>query len=155
LIATTLLARHGTPPYSPNIGGPWEAGVKLVKDHLKRIFGNHKPIYEELATVLIRIEAYLNSRSVSNFCLIKIWSVIFGHNRAEIGCPIFTLAQNGVRKRKITKSTKLVLIKDDKLPLLQWTLGRITSLHPREDSLVGVVTLKTKSGSQKRSISKL
>jgi len=50
---------------------------------------------------------------------------------------------------------ELVLKKDDQLPASQWTLGRITILHPGENSPVGVVTLKTKLGSQKRSISKL
>jgi len=43
---------------------------------------------------------------------------------------------------------ELELIKDDQLPPSQWPLGRIISLHPGEDSLVRVVTLKTKSGSQ-------
>ncbi|XP_070851478.1 uncharacterized protein [Drosophila suzukii] len=53
---------HFTPPFSSNFGGLWEAGVKSVKHHLKRTVGSHKQSYEELATVLIRIEACLNSR---------------------------------------------------------------------------------------------
>jgi len=53
---------HFTPPYFPNFGGLWEAGVKSVKHHPKRIVGSHTQTYEELARVLIRIEACLNFR---------------------------------------------------------------------------------------------
>jgi len=68
--------------------------------------------------------------------------------------------ENGTRLKRCQEKenfefNELVFIKDDQLPPSQWTLGRITSLYPREASLVRVVTLKTKSGSQKRSMSKL
>lgn len=61
-----LLAEDGTewhfiPPYSPNFGGLWEAGVKSVKHHLKRIL-NTNLTFEELTTTLCQIEACLNSR---------------------------------------------------------------------------------------------
>jgi len=49
----------------------------------------------------------------------------------------------------------LILIRDDLLRPTQWSLGKITILHPGEGSLLRVVTLKTKSGNQKSSISKL
>ncbi|XP_065078061.1 uncharacterized protein LOC135700944 [Ochlerotatus camptorhynchus] len=38
---------------------------------------------------------------------------------------------------------RLVIIKDDNLPPAQWPLGRITKLHPRQDGIVRVVTLRT------------
>ncbi|XP_049287301.1 uncharacterized protein LOC125765857 [Anopheles funestus] len=50
------------PPRSPHFGGIWEAGVKQVKHHLKRIVGERKLTYEELYTTLTQIEAVLNSR---------------------------------------------------------------------------------------------
>ncbi|XP_038106648.1 uncharacterized protein LOC119766275 [Culex quinquefasciatus] len=50
------------PPRSPHFGGIWEAGVKQVKHHLKRIVGERKLSYEELYTTLTQIEAVLNSR---------------------------------------------------------------------------------------------
>ncbi|BES89696.1 Pao retrotransposon peptidase [Nesidiocoris tenuis] len=50
------------PPYGPNFGGIWESNIKCVKQHLSRIIGNQVLTYEEFNTVLIQIEAILNSR---------------------------------------------------------------------------------------------
>ncbi|KAL0858664.1 hypothetical protein ABMA27_012488 [Loxostege sticticalis] len=60
--AVEHLETHGTewhfiPPHAPNFGGLWEAGVKSVKHHLKRIIGETTLTYEELNTLLIQIEA--------------------------------------------------------------------------------------------------
>lgn len=52
---------HFIPPYSPNFGGLWEAGVKSIKYHLKRIITTNFT-FEELTTILCQIEACLNSR---------------------------------------------------------------------------------------------
>ena len=62
-----LLANDGTswtfiPPNTPHCGGLREAGVKSVKHHLKRVIGEHTLTFEELTTVLVEIEACLNSR---------------------------------------------------------------------------------------------
>ncbi|XP_062707732.1 uncharacterized protein LOC134288065 [Aedes albopictus] len=50
------------PPRSPNFGGLWEAGVKVVKSHLHRTLGNAILNFEEFGTVLTSIEAMVNSR---------------------------------------------------------------------------------------------
>jgi len=50
------------PPASPHFGGLWEAGVKSTKNHLRRVIGNDVLTYEEMNTILIQIEACLNSR---------------------------------------------------------------------------------------------
>lgn len=61
------LANDGTewrfiPPGAPHFGGLWEAGVKSVKYHLRRVIGEHRLTYEELTTLLAQVEACLNSR---------------------------------------------------------------------------------------------
>lgn len=52
-----LLANDGTqwkfnPPAAPHFGGKWEARVKLVKNHLKRVVGDKLLTYEEMSTFL-------------------------------------------------------------------------------------------------------
>ncbi|XP_029162483.1 uncharacterized protein LOC114934042 [Nylanderia fulva] len=53
---------HFNPPAAPNFGGLWEAAVKSMKHHLRRVIGDATLTYEELATLLSQIEACLNSR---------------------------------------------------------------------------------------------
>ncbi|XP_037049649.1 uncharacterized protein LOC119083939 [Bradysia coprophila] len=55
-------AWHFNPPASPHFGGLWEAGVKSIKHHLKRLVGNNIFTFEEMTTLLCKIEACLNSR---------------------------------------------------------------------------------------------
>ena len=50
------------PPGSPNFGGLWEAAVKSVKSHMKKIVGKSVLTFEELVTLCCDIEAILNSR---------------------------------------------------------------------------------------------
>lgn len=52
---------HFIPPRSPHFGGLWEAAVKSVKQHLNRTIAVTKLTYDELYTVLVQIEACLNS----------------------------------------------------------------------------------------------
>ncbi|XP_066256304.1 uncharacterized protein [Euwallacea similis] len=56
---------HFIPAQSPHFGGLWEAGVKSVKHHLKRVAGNANLTFEQLITLLAQIEAILNSRPLS------------------------------------------------------------------------------------------
>ncbi|XP_062717001.1 uncharacterized protein LOC134292162 [Aedes albopictus] len=50
------------PPKAPHQGGLWEAGVKSAKFHLHRILKEAYLTYEEMSTLLVQIEAILNSR---------------------------------------------------------------------------------------------
>lgn len=56
---------HFIPPRSPHFGGIWEAAVKAVKYHLRRVVGNASLNYEEFNTVVVQVEACLNSRPLS------------------------------------------------------------------------------------------
>lgn len=53
---------HFIAPGSPHQGGIWESAVKSAKRHLLRIVGSQPIQYDQLNTLLIRIEACLNSR---------------------------------------------------------------------------------------------
>lgn len=49
-------------PSAPFEGGLWEAAVKSMKHHLRRVMGPHKYTWEGITTLLAGVEACLNSR---------------------------------------------------------------------------------------------
>lgn len=61
------LAIHNTkfvfnPPAAPWMGGIWERNIRSLKTHLRKVVLDRKLTYEGYSTVLIQIEAVLNSR---------------------------------------------------------------------------------------------
>ncbi|XP_025202896.1 uncharacterized protein LOC112599977 [Melanaphis sacchari] len=64
-LTTRNITWHFNPPSAPHFGGLWEAGVKSTKTLIHRSIGLHRLKYEELSTLLTRIEATLNSRPLS------------------------------------------------------------------------------------------
>lgn len=184
---------HFIPPASPHMGGIWEAGVKSVKHHLKRIIPNATLTFEEMVTVLCRIESCLNSRPlcpmndrpdelialtpghfligdsllsapekpVEELNLINRWNQltdITNHFWKVWSNEYLTRMQNRPKwthKQQNLAKNELVIIKDERRPPNQWPLGRIIELHPGNDGLIRVVTLKTANGTLKRSVAKL
>ncbi|GFS98373.1 integrase catalytic domain-containing protein [Trichonephila clavipes] len=61
------------PPRAPSFGGLWEASVKSIKYHLKRVVRGSNLTYEKFLTVCIQIEGILNSRPL---CVCALYRAI-------------------------------------------------------------------------------
>ncbi|XP_075210328.1 uncharacterized protein LOC142317658 [Lycorma delicatula] len=57
---------HFIPPRFPHFGGFWEAGIKTIKHHFKRVLGTNILPYDEFETLLIKIEACVNTRPLTS-----------------------------------------------------------------------------------------
>lgn len=53
---------HFNAPSWPSAGGIWEAAIKSLKYHLKRVVGEQRLTYEEFTTILSQLEGCLNAR---------------------------------------------------------------------------------------------
>ena len=185
------------PPRSPNFGGLWEAAVKLMKHHLRRVMGNSILTYEEITTILCQIEQVLNNRplmALTNnpddiFALTP--SMLVNGSRSDAipqpclqtmdarGHPakqfralqqllsqfwkrwaseyVASLQPRGKwrQERANLSIDDVVLITDDGIPPLQWSIGRVTQLKFGHDSLARVALVRTSRGEFTRPISKL
>jgi hypothetical protein len=101
------------PPRAPNHGGLWEAGVKSVKFHLKRVVGNYKLTYEEFLTVLVQVEGILNSRPLYPLSAELDDFEILTPGHFLVGRPITAIAEPSVVQvadNKLTAWQKLTKI---------------------------------------------
>lgn len=55
---------HFAPPLSPHFNGLAESAIRSVTHHIRRVIGQATLTFEEMVTVLAKIEACLNSRPI-------------------------------------------------------------------------------------------
>jgi hypothetical protein len=56
--AKTQFQWHFITPTSPHFGGQWEAGVKFLNYHWKRIVGKALLTFEEFSSMITQVEAF-------------------------------------------------------------------------------------------------
>ena len=184
------------PPRSPNFGGLWEAALKSMKRHLRRVMGNSILTYEEMTTILCQIEQVLNNRplmALTNnpddiFALTP--SILVNGSRLDaIPQPCLQTMDRGHPAKRFRALQQLlsqfwkrwaseyvaslqprgnwrqeranfsiddvVLITDDGIPPLLWSIGRVMQLKLGHDGLARVALVRTSRGEFTRPVSKL
>lgn len=107
-IVTSFLAEdqikwHFIPARSPHMGGLWEAAVKSAKYHLRRVLGDSCLTYEELYTLLVKIEACLNSRPLTSMSTDINDYLPLTPSHFLIGDSLLTLPDDNVRDAKTSR----------------------------------------------------
>ena len=94
------------PPKTPNFGGIWEANIKSAKLHLKKTIGDTILNYEEMHTLLVRIEACLNSRPLLPLTNDPndLYPLTPGH--FLIGAPLTAPVEEDLESTKLNRLTR-------------------------------------------------
>ncbi|KAL7735691.1 hypothetical protein ACLKA6_002568 [Drosophila palustris] len=152
------------PPRAPHFGGLWEAAVKSAKSLMVKAVGSALLRQDELATVLVEVEAILNSR--------PIVADSSNPNDGEAIAPAHLLQRFWIdwskdyllslqqRQKWATDQPNLevgavLVVHDDNAPPQQWMLGVVEKTVRSADGKVRVASVRTKTGTFKRVIHRL
>jgi hypothetical protein len=94
------------PPAAPHQGGLWEAGVKSVKYHLKRVVGTTTLTLEEFQTFLCQIEACLNSRPLCTMSTDPTDFEVLTPGHFLIGEPMVAIPEPDLTHLKINQLSR-------------------------------------------------
>ncbi|XP_070142300.1 uncharacterized protein [Drosophila kikkawai] len=85
------------PPGAPHMGGLWEAGVKSFKTLFYKSTATRKYTFEELATLLARIEACLNSRPLAPMSEDPADLLAFTPGHFLVGGPLLAVVEPEIK----------------------------------------------------------
>jgi hypothetical protein len=96
------LAWHFNPPSAPHMGGLWEAGVKSFKTLFYKSTSSLKYTFEELSTLLSKVEACLNSRPISPMSESPTDLLALTPGHFLIGGPLMSVAEPEIQEDAIS-----------------------------------------------------
>ncbi|XP_068149410.1 uncharacterized protein [Drosophila tropicalis] len=139
------------PPSAPHMGGLWEAGVKSFKTLFYKSSFTVKYTFEELSTLLCRIEPCLNFRPISPMSEDPEDLLALSPGHFLIEGPLLSIAEPEIlvepmswkRPARSLQTGDLVIVSEDHLPSNEWRLGRIERTLPGADGLVRVTDVTT------------
>lgn len=193
--ATEGIRWHFNPPSAPHFGGLWEAAVKSMKHHLRRVIGNSTLTFEEMSTLLAQVEACLNSRPLQALSddPDDISALTPGH--LLIGAPLLAVPEPPLTDKAESSLSRwqhlqkmrdhfwerwsreyihslaarpkwfkpnavpqvgaLCLVRSEIYPPSKWPLARIMKLHPGDDGVTRVITVRTSTSELIRPLTKI
>ena len=120
------------PAGAPHMGGLWEAGVKSFKTHFRKETQSYKYTFEELSTVLTRIEACLNSRPLCPMTDNPQDPVALTPGHFLIGSPILAPPEPNINESPISLLNRFRKMKSISQHFCQrWKEEYLSTLHKR------------------------
>jgi hypothetical protein len=120
------------PPAAPHFGGLWEAGVKSVKNHLKRTITGILT-YEEFSTLLTQIEACLNSRPLCATSTLPGEDSTLTPGHFLTGAPLLALPDSDIRDANPNRLTRWRHLQRQLQHFWQrWRSEYLSTLQPRK-----------------------
>ncbi|XP_033229338.1 uncharacterized protein LOC117180878 [Belonocnema kinseyi] len=98
------------PSAAPHFGGLWEAAVKSVKHHLRRLVGDTTLTFEKIYTFLTQVEACLNSRPIQSLKDDPSDLVALTPGHFLLGSPIYTIPEPSVLEARLTPKERWKLV---------------------------------------------
>lgn len=114
--------------------------------------------FEKLYTLLTLVGAILKSWPITPLSSDLNDFIYLSSGHFLIGEPLTTILELDLMKVKVVSLPTyriLVLVQGSNLPPLKWMLDHVVAIHPREDKVVRVVSIKTKYSELKRVVSRL
>ena len=137
------------PERSPHFGGLWEAAVKSMKFHLKRVAASTRFTFEEFTTILTQVEACLNSRPLTPLPCDSDNVEVLTPGHFLIGKPIESLPDTSLSYRALPLLHRWRLCQSVVRNFWQrWSVEYVTSLrrltkwqHPTRNVQVGDIVV--------------
>ena len=104
---------HFIPPRAPHFGGLWEAAVKSLKYHLRRIVGNAHLTFEQMKTVLCQIEAVLNSRPLRPASSDPIDLTVLTPGHFLVGRPLTAIVETNLSEITFNRLSQWQIVQKD------------------------------------------
>ena len=142
------------PEHAPHFGGLWEAAVKSMKTHLKRIVASVKLTFEEFTTVLTQMEACLNSRPLVSLSCDNDGIDVLTPGHFLIGRPLESLPDPAFSYRSVSLLRRWHLCQNLVRHFWQrWSSDYLSNLrkytkwhHPSRNASVGDVVILQEDG---------
>ena len=124
---------HFSPPHSPHFGGIWEAGVKSAKTLMMKTIGDTALTYEELATVLYKIAAVLNSRPLCPLSTDPAEFDYLSPGHFLIGEPMLSVPEPSLLETPINRLDRWQLLQRmTQLFWMKWRRDYLCTLQSRQ-----------------------